>query len=158
MARLLIAYDGSDQSRLAIRAAADLFPGADAVLLYVAEPPMPIAAVGVAGVPLSGPGVPPPPGGGVETERLEQIARGVADEGLREASDAGLNAAPEIAWGAGSSGVGEVICEAAENHDVAAVIVGSRGHSGLRAALLGSVSNAVLHHCRRPVIVAPRGE
>ena len=38
-------------------------------------------------------------------------------------------------------------------HEQQALAVGSRGRSGLRSALLGSVSNAVVHHCRRPVIV-----
>ena len=33
------------------------------------------------------------------------------------------------------------------------MVVGSRGISRLRSALLGSVSNAVVHQCRRPVLV-----
>src|SRR4051794_34160740 len=39
MPRLLIAYDGSAPSRSAVRAAAGLFPGADATALFVYEHP-----------------------------------------------------------------------------------------------------------------------
>ena len=160
MARLLIGYDGSDESRRAIRIAAGLFPGAEAVVLYVAEPPMPNIALGVAGVPLAGPAVPPPPGDLVSdefTEQLEQHARDAAEEGAREATAAGLQASADTAWGHGSSGVAQAICDASDNHDVDAIVVGTRGRSGLRAALLGSVSGAVAHQAHRPVVVTPHG-
>jgi nucleotide-binding universal stress UspA family protein len=39
------------------------------------------------------------------------------------------------------------------------IAVGSRGRSGIRSAVLGSVSNGVLHNCTVPVLVvhAPSG-
>jgi nucleotide-binding universal stress UspA family protein len=49
------------------------------------------------------------------------------------------------------SGAGEAIEEAARDADL--VVVGSRGRSGLTAALLGSVSKHVLHHVACPVVV-----
>ena len=45
------------------------------------------------------------------------------------------------------------LISAALTPDVQAVVVGSRGRSGLRSAVLGSVSNALVHHCRLPVVV-----
>jgi nucleotide-binding universal stress UspA family protein len=48
--------------------------------------------------------------------------------------------------------VAETIIELARERDVAAIIVGSRGLSGLRARLEGSVSMAVLKRSPFPVL------
>ena len=48
--------------------------------------------------------------------------------------------------------------EASDEHDVAAVVVGSRGQSEVHAFLLGSVTHGLVHHCRRPVVVVRGGD
>jgi nucleotide-binding universal stress UspA family protein len=35
------------------------------------------------------------------------------------------------------------------------VVMGSRGLSGVRSMLIGSVSNAVVHHAHQPTLVVP---
>jgi nucleotide-binding universal stress UspA family protein len=45
------------------------------------------------------------------------------------------------------------IVEVADRHDAAAIVVGSRGSTGLQRALLGSVSSAVVHHADRPTLI-----
>lgn len=41
---------------------------------------------------------------------------------------------------------GRVICELARSWGADLIVLGRRGHSGLKAMLLGSVSNYVIHH------------
>ncbi len=45
------------------------------------------------------------------------------------------------------------LAQTAENERAAMLVVGSRGHGAAKAALLGSVSNAVVESGRRPVVV-----
>ncbi|MDQ3936027.1 MAG: universal stress protein, partial [Actinomycetota bacterium] len=51
--------------------------------------------------------------------------------------------------------VWHAIVEAADELDARVVVLGSRGLSGVRSALLGSVSYGVVHHSRRPLLVVP---
>ncbi|KAL4438688.1 hypothetical protein ABPG77_006292 [Micractinium sp. CCAP 211/92] len=51
------------------------------------------------------------------------------------------------------AGVGQAICEKAEELGAAAVVLGSHMSGGLMQFMLGSVATHVAHHCRRPVAV-----
>ena len=48
---------------------------------------------------------------------------------------------------------GKTICEAAERFCADLVSIGSHGHSGMAAALMGSVAQAVTAHSRSPVLL-----
>jgi nucleotide-binding universal stress UspA family protein len=52
-----------------------------------------------------------------------------------------------------SRGVAEALGTYAQSQAAAAVIVGSRGRSGVKEILLGSVAMATLHHAHRPVMI-----
>ena len=52
----------------------------------------------------------------------------------------------------------QTILETADSMDAAVIVVGSRGLSGLRSSLLGSVSHALVNRARRPVLVFPPDE
>ena len=52
---------------------------------------------------------------------------------------------------------GEALCEMAKEHNADLVILGSRGLNKIRRTFLGSVSDYVLHHCNKPVLVVPSG-
>ena len=67
------------------------------------------------------------------------------------AEQAGLIAEPLAVHGSGS--VWRTILELAERNDAAAIVMGSRGRTGLRSMLLGSVSSAVIGHADRPTLV-----
>lgn len=47
----------------------------------------------------------------------------------------------------------EVIIELAEQRDADVIVMGQRGRSGVKSALLGSVSRAVINSFHRPVLV-----
>lgn len=53
---------------------------------------------------------------------------------------------------------GPAICDLASSLDAAAIVIGSRGHGGIRRAVLGSVSDHVVRHAPCTVVVTgPEG-
>jgi len=144
---VLIAYDGSAPARRAVEEAAILFPGATAVVVTVWRSAGDAAAIARAGMPE-----------GIRADAVrtldraeEEAASATAAGGADAARTAGLDASPLVLRAAPS--VWGSVVRLADEHAARAVVVGSRGRSGLHSALLGSVSNAVVHHCRRPVVV-----
>ena len=78
----------------------------------------------------------------------------VADEGVRIAREVGLETRPVAVKAAGP--VWQTIVETAARRHASAIVMGSRGLTGIRSMLLGSVSNAVVHHADRPTLVIHR--
>ncbi len=80
-------------------------------------------------------------------------AEQTAARGAALAEEAGFQASPMTerartkAW--------PTLLRMAEEHDAAAVVVGSRGLGRIKSALVGSVSSGVLDHARRPVLLVP---
>ena len=72
------------------------------------------------------------------------------------ASSVGLDATPLATPDAG--GVAETLVELAHQRSAAAIVIGSRGLSGLRARLEGSASNGVVKRASCPVIVVHEAE
>lgn len=143
---ILIAHDGSPGADAAADEAARLFPGARS---HVATVWSAIPTVAGARAAL--------PDDVIRTavENLDATARqaaaDTAAQGVHRTRAAGLDA--EAAVEPADSSVWATLVRLADEREVAAVVIGSRGRSGLRAALLGSVSNAVVHHSARPVVV-----
>jgi nucleotide-binding universal stress UspA family protein len=67
----------------------------------------------------------------------------------RQATTAGI----ETTWDWRGSDAGPQICHIAETWPADLILMGRRGRRGLKAALLGSVSNYVLHHAPCSVLV-----
>jgi nucleotide-binding universal stress UspA family protein len=48
---------------------------------------------------------------------------------------------------------GPTLCDFARSEQASAIVIGTRGRSGIKRALLGSVSDYVVRNARRPVVV-----
>jgi nucleotide-binding universal stress UspA family protein len=91
----------------------------------------------------------------VEVDRAAaELGGRVARDGVRIAEEAGLHAEPVAVEATGP--VWKTIVEIVDRTDAAAIVMGSRGLTGLSSMLLGSVSSAVVHHADRPTLVIRR--
>ena len=135
---ILLCYDGSDDAFRAIECAGSLFPGRPAVVLSVWE------KYGVlSGIPR------------VDDELMEAATEEMAADGSERAVTAALAAMPGAIEA--EDGVAAAIVAAAERHDASLIVMGTRGNTGLRSLLLGSISNEVAHHAHRPLLIVPSG-
>jgi len=83
----------------------------------------------------------------------ERRATALAQEGAARARDLGLDAQPRTTVRNGS--VATAILDVGDEIDAEAIVVGTRGLTGVKSLLLGSVSHALLQHADRPVVVVP---
>jgi nucleotide-binding universal stress UspA family protein len=141
---LLVCYDGSEDARHAIQRAGELFANRRALVVTVWQPTVAPGSLGFS----EGAGM-------VDFVQLDRAAAEdgarVAEEGVRIAQEAGLRAEPIAVEAAGP--VWKTILEIADREVAATIVMGSRGLTGLRAMLLGSVSSAVVHHADRPTLI-----
>ena len=146
---ILLCYDGSESSAHAIAAAHELVGPVSATVLHVWVPPVNLLIPD----PFSGA---EPWGsaqmGDLETVLLERASR-IAAGGVALANEAGFTAQSELRAAAGSPW--RTILEVADEIDASLIVLGARGLGAVQSLLLGSVSNAVVHHARRPVLVVP---
>ena len=142
-APILICYDGTEGSDHAIAAAARLLGRRRAVVLDVG--PELTTAESFAAISSVVPGT-----AFEDLNHADALSR--ARRGAERAEAAGFTAEArsELAlttW--------EGIVEVAEEIDAAVIVLGSRGLSGVREELVGSVSHQVAGHAHRPVLIVP---
>jgi nucleotide-binding universal stress UspA family protein len=135
---ILLCYDGSDDAFRAIEFAGSLFPGRSAVVLSVWEHYSLLS-----GVPR------------VDDTLVQEATEQMAADGCERAQTAGLEATA-VAVKA-EHGVADAIIDAAEQHDVSLIVMGTRGNTGIRSLLLGSVSHDVAHRAHRALLIVPSG-
>jgi nucleotide-binding universal stress UspA family protein len=144
---VLFCFDGSDGSRAALKAAADLIDRpVEAVVLTVWE----TIATRLA---LAGAFAGSTTGGGDLGAEEESFARSVAQEGALRANEHGYKASPMAKES--FEGIAKAILETADDISARLIVCGQRGRGVLRSTLLGSVSHALASHTRRPVLIAP---
>jgi nucleotide-binding universal stress UspA family protein len=148
---VLFAYDGSDHARAAIEHGGDVLKTGPAVVA-TAWTSFEDSSPGVLHVlpkHMIGEAV------GTLDEANRETAEELAAEGAELASTAGFDAQPRAVRAGGPFFA--ALLETADELDASVIVVGSRGRSSFRAAVLGSVSTGLLHHTRRPVLVV-RGD
>jgi nucleotide-binding universal stress UspA family protein len=142
---VLICYDGSDDAKHAIRSAAGLLGERKALVVTVWQPTADVGTFAWYGTTTNVVNF-------AELDRAGAEAGGaVAEEGASIAQAAGFEADSLAIEATGP--VWKTIVDTADHEDAAAIVIGSRGLTGLRSVLLGSVSSAVLHHTDRPTLV-----
>jgi nucleotide-binding universal stress UspA family protein len=144
---LLLCYDGSPDAKAAVARAAGLFGDATAVVLTVSDTFSEVVAASSLGM----------PGAALDFEAIntacEQAARELAEGGTSHARAAGLAASSRVAER--KSTVWETILDQADQVNADMIVVGTRGLTGVRSVVMGSVSRALLQHSTRPVLVVP---
>jgi nucleotide-binding universal stress UspA family protein len=143
--RVLIAYDGSDQAKEAIAVAARLFGrGTPATVLHAWEPmAVYVGTLGMAATPIP-----------EEAEAQDEArAERRAEAGAQHARALGL--AAEARAERFTSSAWRTIVDAAERDGADLIVMGTRGLSGMRPLLLGSVSHHVAQHALCPVLIVP---
>ena len=141
MKRFLIATDGSPSAREAVEFGLQLAAeqSAEAIVVHVAP------ALDV--VPMSGFGMPV-----AQPHPLNAHDRAALDDAAKLAEEAGISVRTELLTG---NPIDEIVAYA-DSVDADLIVVGSRGHGAVASALLGSVSQGVLHEARRPVLIFRR--
>jgi nucleotide-binding universal stress UspA family protein len=145
---ILIAYDGSDDAKAAIERAAGLMPGQPALIVTVWEPYIQLLTRY------------PAPGAllaGDDNGEIDGASRTAGDdkaeEGAALARSHGLEAGSHSV--AREDSIAQTLLAEADRANASAIVVGSRGLSGLGSLLLGSVSHALLQHADRTVVIVP---
>jgi nucleotide-binding universal stress UspA family protein len=140
---LLFSYDGSASARGAIESARGLVRCDRALVVNVWQPSGIDAMVLAGDTALIDPTA-------SDRARAETAAR-LAGDGARLAREAGFRAEPLAVRAVGS--VWRTIVDVAGSRRATAIVIGSRGRSGVRSFLLGSVSTAVMQHADCPTLI-----
>jgi nucleotide-binding universal stress UspA family protein len=146
---VLVGYDGSPDAAEALEIAARLVPGCYARVVNLWAPPF--AGRALRRRLLRVAASPDELSALLEREAQAEADR-IAAAGVALARAAGWDAEALPRRGYGDQGI--ELAQLAEKLQSAAIVVGSRGLSGARAAL-GSVSDMVAHHSPAPVLVVP---
>lgn len=141
---ILIGYDGSPGALRAIETAGAMFPGRKAVVLHVWSPVALIASAYGGAVSMAT----------YDDSELRQAAMELAERGARAAAAAGLAATADAAETT-YAGTTHDILAVADQHDAGLIVLGARGLSTFKSLVLGSVSQGVVQHAHRPVLIVP---
>jgi len=148
---VLLATDGSEEASLATQTAVEIAEKTGSQLpvihVYGVAPIYPLypEATDPGGVEMQAP---------VLEEELESLSEQRAREVLATAVEKVQSAGGTVAQAhLREGGVPHEIVALAEDTGVGLIVAGSRGHGGIRRALMGSVSDSVVRHAHCPVLV-----
>lgn len=141
---IIAATDGSELALEAVRTGLALVPPDEPVLLVTVVAhgdPSLVYGSGMAGGTMSE----------GEYEQLEQRHITAAEKDLADAvTSLGIRHAETLVRRGDAA---HEICELAAERDARAIVIGSRGHGGIKRAVLGSVSDRIVRHAPCTVVV-----
>ncbi|MCB0984706.1 MAG: universal stress protein [Ilumatobacteraceae bacterium] len=136
---IVVGVDGSEDGERALRWALETAHRRDLSILLVHGLDVGLSAAD-------------PYGGGYVLEQLQDAGRLALEAAAKMCADAGIECESKLEMGS----PGYLLVE--ESRGAAMLVIGSRGHGGFVGLLLGSVSNACVHHAHCPVVVVPPPE
>ncbi len=145
--RILIAVDGSKNSKQAAKAGIELarLSGGSVIIVYVADVSKCVSSAGLA-----------PPFGGISADVIDDIAANLKDTGEKVtievdalAKASGVEAERLVVDGNPPS---EILL-IAEDKKMDLIVIGSIGKTGIEKFLMGSVAEKVVHNSKLPVLV-----
>jgi nucleotide-binding universal stress UspA family protein len=148
--KILVCYDGSPDAKAAVNVVGHLFDGSTAVVCTVWDGLSDVVGRAASGLAVAS----------LDFEAIdharELAARACAKEGTGHARAAGMPASALAVRRA--EPISKTILDQAAEVGADLIVLGSRGLSDAKAAVVGSVSRAVLHDADRPVLVVPTPE
>ena len=148
----VVAYDGSEPARAAVRAAASLLDGRDLLVVSVWEPGLAMTMASPLGDPT---GLAAPPPSAEQMATIDRVQRDAAtqsaEDGARIARELGATATPLPI--ADEIDPAATIAAVAQQHDACMIVIGSRGLGRVAAQVFGSTSRELLRRADCPVVV-----
>lgn len=137
--RILIPTDGSDEVGPAVEMALGLAQTHDATLhvLFIVDQPTSISGTGEGFSGLDN-----------LLETLEEEGHQITEAIAEQAEDSGVDTEPAVRRG----NANEDILTYANEHDIELIVMGTHGRTGVKRALLGSVTERVVRHSETPVL------
>lgn len=139
---IVVAYDGSDNSSRAVAVASFLASKFGSKLVVVHTYSSPVISYSVAGAPI--------PNYAELEKAAEDSARSTLAKGLSAAKDRGVVARGELLE---ASSTVQALTEFTANTKPDLLVVGTRGMTGFKKLILGSVSSGVVSHAGCSVLV-----
>lgn len=141
--RLLIPTDGSEVARPAVEMALDLADvrGATLHVLFIVDQPTSVSGTGEGFSGLDN-----------LLDALEAEGHQTTEEIETEAEERGIETGAAVRRGTPHDG----ILEYATDHDTELIVMGTHGRTGVKRALLGSVTEDVVRHSETPVLTVHR--
>lgn len=141
--RILIPTDGSDAVNPAVEMALSLAQTHDATLhvLFIVDQPTSVSGTGEGFSGLDN-----------LLDTLEEEGQQVTGEIGEQAADRGVEAERAVRRG----NANEDILTYADDHDIDLIVMGTHGRTGVKRALLGSVTENVVRHSEIPVLTVHR--
>jgi nucleotide-binding universal stress UspA family protein len=148
-ARIVIAYDGSENAKHAIQVAAAKIGAGAATVVHAWEPLSSASSRLAVYAMAAGAGAP-------ELAYERDQAQAKAEEGAALAREAGFDANAVAIQGDGPAV--RTLVEYIDEHRPRLVVIGTRGLTGLSGYLAGSVSRGVASQVHVPVLIVPPEE